>query len=182
MLKSIKAAFLVRTTSRTIKWHSSIPSNHNTHHHIKSSRQKTCLEYQSIIRNFPLLQQQMASLSSDSIEKKSFFVTEKKDGWNVHDVLVESIAIFKSHHVPEPKHSACHLLSSILYEWEDNGFRILMESFQVSNNVMKSMSLSEEQVGLYEEMVHRRISMEPIQYILGNGIFGIFLPRAAIRR
>lgn len=170
----MKAAFLVRNTSRTIRCHLSILSNHNTHHHVKSQRQQNCLEYQSIMGTFPLLQQQMASSSSDSMEKKSFFVTEKKDGWNVYDVLVESIAIFESHHVPEPKHSACHLLSSILYEWEDNGFQILMESVQGSNNVMRSMLLSEEQVGLYEEMVHRRISMEPIQYILGKWDFWDF--------
>ena len=171
MLKSIKAAFLVRDTSRMMRCHLCVLSNHNTHHHVNSLRQQKYLKCQSIMQTFPLQQQKMSSSSSDSMKKKSFFVNEKKDGWNVYNVLVESIAIFESHHVPEPEHSACHLLSSILYEWEDNGFRILMESLQNRNNGMNSMLLSEEQVGLYEDMVHRRISMEPIQYILGKWDF-----------
>jgi release factor glutamine methyltransferase len=94
----------------------------------------------------------------------------------IHETLVASVALMEENSAPEPTSSACHLLSFALkddFKWEDNGFAQLLDIYE-NKNYNKDLSdkiITPEERDFYIKMLERRITKEPLQYIIGQWDF-----------
>jgi release factor glutamine methyltransferase len=90
-------------------------------------------------------------------------VTDDMTGWTVYQTIQESISKLERENVTEPDLSAQHLLAASLdLSWE-SGYRDIR---QISNQV-----LTREQAQDYVSKLQRRMTHEPLQYILGQWDF-----------
>ena len=84
----------------------------------------------------------------------------------VNGVIQESIAWLRARDVPEPEASVHHLLASALnLDWS-SGFIQVQRDVDTKNHVV-----TPEELATFQIMLHRRATMEPLQYILGQWDF-----------
>ena len=99
---------------------------------------------------------------------------------SVKSILCSSSQLLKEANTTEPDLSVCHLLSFALkddFQWEDNGSSTLHKIMlgEDSNDEdcqrIKSKILTNEEFQMFTRMVHRRMTNEPLQYIIGQWDF-----------
>ncbi len=127
-------------------------------------------------------------------DKERTAVHERQDNQSIYKTLQAAIELMEKYQSPEPTISACHLLSFALkddFKWEDNGFSILYSLLQntdssdgsansthLNNNrsesgavALRDKLLTNEELDAFSSMVQRRMTNEPIQYIIGQWDF-----------
>jgi release factor glutamine methyltransferase len=95
---------------------------------------------------------------------------------SIYKTLQNSIRTLEEYDAPEPTSSACHLLSFALkddFQWEDNGFSTLYSLLENEKNHMelRNKIITDEELNSFASMLQRRITNEPIQYIIGQWDF-----------
>ncbi len=101
---------------------------------------------------------------------------------SVFKILQSSSQLLKESKISEPDLSVCHLLSFALkddFKWEDNGFSTLYNILSDNNDIVedakyqsiKHKELTEEEFNTFIEMMNRRLTSEPLQYIIGKWDF-----------
>uniref|UniRef100_A0A7S4K3H1 Methyltransferase small domain-containing protein n=1 Tax=Odontella aurita TaxID=265563 RepID=A0A7S4K3H1_9STRA len=96
-------------------------------------------------------------------------------GRTVSETLRLAVEILKSRSVPEADWSAVQLLSDSLgLEW-DGGYRDLLRLLEAPESSalpeVEGRVLSEDEARVFSSHISRRLSMEPLQYILGRWDF-----------
>jgi len=117
------------------------------------------------------------SSSTSTIDQNLVF----HDSISVQEIIEESVDLLEGNNVTEPLLSTCHLLSHALeIPWEENGFSLLLDIAEESNNnnnpfissdITGDQILTTKQIESYSSMIQRRLKNEPIQYILGKWDF-----------
>lgn len=95
----------------------------------------------------------------------------------MREVVQDSIAWLRDRHVPEPEASVHHLLASALnLDWSDGFLQVQQlqqrhQQQQQRDTEMSHRCLTSEEWATFQTMLHRRATMEPLQYILGQWDF-----------
>ena len=103
--------------------------------------------------------------------------TEMEDmtGWTVQQTLNRSLTFLQESEAPEPESSVTHLLAGALHLPWSNGFVLLRELMQSTNEHcnydLSKRTLTLEEAALFRNYLVRRVHKEPLQYILGKWDF-----------
>lgn len=104
---------------------------------------------------------------------------DSKQSQSVYSILQSSTRLLEESNISEPDLSACHLLSYTLkgdFQWEDNGpsvlYRLLSGDDSSSDwKGIKNKLLTDEEYMTFTKMIQRRLTNEPLQYIIGQWDF-----------
>jgi release factor glutamine methyltransferase len=93
---------------------------------------------------------------------------ESASGSTVRVVRQDAIAWLRAQNVPEPEASAYHLLASALdLDWSDGFLQVQRNDDTATSN----RRVTSQEWDAFQTMLHRRATMEPLQYILGQWDF-----------
>ena len=95
---------------------------------------------------------------------------------SIAQTLRAGVDVLEEYSAPEPTVSACHLLSFALkddFRWEDNGFATLLKILDDPryDKKLSEKEIKREELDCFAKMLERRISKEPLQYIIGQWDF-----------
>lgn len=135
-----------------------------------------CMKKDDMENKAPMMPKLSSSLVPLSTIEKQFICEKTKCNKSIYETLTSAIRLLEENESPEPTMSSCHLLSFALkndFQWEDNGFSVLYSLLTTNNieNDLRNKILSDTELEVFSSMIQRRLTKEPIQYIIGQWDF-----------
>lgn len=132
------------------------------------SFQKSCAFVQRVSGRLYTYHQRKAFISSSCLYAKQQQELQQQELQTVQEVVEKSIAKLQHHGVPEPDSSVHHLLAHALPDLDyQRGFLTVRSDETFGSN----RRLSSDEYDMFQELLDRRLAMEPLQYIVGQWDF-----------